>query len=100
MTKKVAKEILPLIVEDLIKADCEIRGDKNSLAIDSRIKEAGEDDFYKEFLDKIISVRIVKDIDEAIEKINNYSSSHTETIVTEDKKRRLKIFSLASILQL
>lgn len=91
--KKVAKEILPLIVEDLIKADCEIRGDKNSLAIDSRIKEASEDDFYKEFLDKIISVRIVKDIDEAIEKINNYSSSHTETIVTEDKKAVEKFFA-------
>ncbi len=84
--KKIAKKILPLLVDDLRAADCEIRGDEQSVEIDSRIKKAEEKDFYTEFLDKIISVKIVRDIDDAIKQIAIYGSSHTESIVTEDKK--------------
>jgi len=84
--KKIAKRILPLIADDLIAAECEIRGDAASQEIDDRIKKAEEKDYYAEYLDKIISVKIVKDIEDAIKHIAIYGSSHTESIITEDKK--------------
>ena len=83
--RKIAKRILPLIAEDLIAAECEIRGDESSVEIYNRIKLATDKDFYTEYLDKIISVKIVKDVDEAIKHIAHYGSSHTESIITEDK---------------
>ena len=82
---QIAKEILPLIVDDLTQAGCEIRGDDLSCAIDSRIKLASEDDFYTEFLDKILAIKIVKNCDEAISHVAKYGSSHTESIIAEDK---------------
>lgn len=84
--KKIAKKILPLIADDLTEAGCQMRGDEQSLEIDARILPAQEKDYYTEFLDKIISIKIVKDLDDAIKNIATYSSSHTESIVTEDKK--------------
>lgn len=84
--KKIAKKILPLIADDLTEAACEMRGDEQAVELDARIKPAQEKDFYTEFLDKIISIKIVKDIDDAIKNIATYSSSHTESIITEDKK--------------
>lgn len=83
--KKIAKKILPLIADDLKEAKCEMRGCEESVAIDRRINLAEEKDFYSEYLDKIISIKIVKDIDEAIRHISIYGSSHTESIITEDK---------------
>ena len=82
--KKIAKKILPLLVDDLAEAKCEMRGDVDSVEHDSRIKAAEEKDFYSEYLDKIISIKIVRDIDDAIKQIRIYGSSHTESIVTED----------------
>ena len=70
--KKIAKKILPEIAQDLIEAGCEMRGDEQAIEIDSRIKLAEEKDFYTEYLDKIISIKIVKDIDEAIKHIGIY----------------------------
>ncbi len=84
--KRIAKKILPLLVDDLLEAECEIRGDEACIEIDARIKKAEEKDYYAEYLDKIISVKIVRDIDDAIKHIAIYGSSHTESIVTEDKK--------------
>lgn len=84
--KKIAKKILPLIAEDLSKSGCEMLGDEVSIGLDARIKPASEQDFYREYLDKMISIKVVKDIDEAIKHIAIYGSSHTESIITEDKK--------------
>lgn len=84
--RKIAKKILPLIVNDLSALDCELRGDELAIEIDDRIKKAEEKDFYTEYLDKIISVKIVRDIDDAIKHIGIYGSSHTESIITEDSK--------------
>ncbi len=84
--KKIAKKILPLIANDLTEVGCEMRGDAESVAIDARIKSAEEKDFYTEYLDKIISIKIVKDLDDSIKHISTYGSSHTESIITEDKK--------------
>jgi glutamate-5-semialdehyde dehydrogenase len=84
--RKIAKKILPLIADDLAEVDCEMRGDEQAVEIDSRIKIAEEKDFYTEYLDKIISIKIVRDIDDAIKHIGIYGSSHTESIITEDLK--------------
>jgi len=83
--RKIAKKILPLIVDDFVKEKCEMRGDAHAVEIDARIKLAEEKDFYTEFLDKIISIKIVRDIDDAIKQIGIYGSSHTESIITEEK---------------
>jgi len=82
--KKVASEIIPLIADDLINGGCEIRGDVLSIKIDNRIKPASIKDYYLEYLDKIVSLKIVKNINEAILHINKYGSSHTESIITEN----------------
>ena len=84
--RKIAKKVLPLIANDLFAVDCEMRGDEEAVGFDDRIKKAETKDFYTEFLDKIISIKVVRDIDEAIKHIANYGSSHTESIVTEDVK--------------
>ena len=84
--KKIAKKILPLIADDLVEVGCEMRGDEQAVEIDGRIKLAEEKDFYTEYLDKIISIKIVRDIDDAIKHIAIYGSSHTESIITEDSK--------------
>lgn len=84
--KKIAKKILPFIADDLAEAGCEMRGDEESASLDKRISKADEKDFYTEYLDKIISIKIVRDIDDAIKHIGIYGSSHTESIITEDKK--------------
>lgn len=84
--KKIAKRFLPLIADDLKGVDCEMRGDEFAVEIDKRIKSASEQDFYTEYLDKIISIKVVKDIDEAIKHIRVYGSSHTESIITEDSR--------------
>ena len=82
--KKISKKILPLIADKLNEEGCEIRGDEDSQNLSEHIKPASEEDFATEFLDKIISVKIVKNIDDAIKKIALYSSSHTDSIITED----------------
>ena len=84
--KKIAKKILPLIADDLTAAHCEMRGDESAVGIDDRIKLAKEEDYYTEYLDKIISICVVKDVQDAIKHIATYGSSHTESIITEDKK--------------
>lgn len=83
--EKIANEFLPLIVADLSKEGCEIRGDELSKKISPEINLATKEDFYTEFLDKIISVKIVKNIIDAVDHINEHSSSHTESIITESE---------------
>ena len=80
----VAKEFIPVIVEELRKRKVEVRGDKSSIEIINDIILADEEDYYKEYLDYIICIKIVKDTDEAIAHINKYGSGHSEVIVTKD----------------
>jgi glutamate-5-semialdehyde dehydrogenase len=75
---------LPAIVDDLIAAGCEVRGDEAARAVDPRILSADEDDWHTEYLDAIISVKVVADIDAAIAHIAKYGSEHTESIITDD----------------
>lgn len=83
--RDVAAIQLPPIIDDLIKAGCEVRGDETACKLDARVKPATDDDWRTEYLDAIISVRVVKDVDEAISHIVAYGSSHTESIVAEDQ---------------
>ena len=80
------------LLEPLIKAGCEIRGEENIIKLNSSFKKATETDWETEYLEKIISVKIVKGIDDAIDHINKYSSSHTESIITENKEKFEKFY--------
>ena len=82
--RSAAARLLPGIVEDLIEGGCIIRGDAGSRAIDARIKPATETDWSTEYLDKIISVKLVDGVDDAITHINQFGSNHTEAIITEN----------------
>jgi glutamate-5-semialdehyde dehydrogenase len=78
-----ATHLAPLI-DTLLSAGCEVRGDQASAGVDARVKSATEEDWYAEYLDAIIAVRVVDDVDAAIAHIRQYGSQHTECIVTDD----------------
>jgi glutamate-5-semialdehyde dehydrogenase len=73
------------LVEMLIGAGCEIRGDKATLAVDKRVKPATEEDWSTEYLDAIIAVKVVDNLEAAIDHIERYGSHHTDAIITEDQ---------------
>ena len=79
-----ATHLKPLI-DMLIEAGCEIRGDSVTLATDQRVNAATEEDWSAEYLDAIIAVKVVDDLPAAIEHIERYGSHHTDAIVTDDK---------------
>ncbi|MEH7197449.1 MULTISPECIES: glutamate-5-semialdehyde dehydrogenase [Priestia] len=80
--KRAAHEFLPIIVQALREKDVEIRGDERAVTIVPDLVPAGDEDWKKEYLDFIMAVKIVDDIDEAISHINVHSSHHSEAIVT------------------
>lgn len=79
----VADRFLPVICDRLKDHGVEIRGDKHVLEIIGYAVPAVEDDWYAEYLDKIISVKVVHSLSDAIIHINKYGSKHSESIVTE-----------------
>lgn len=86
--RAVAKKFLPSVITDLQKAGCEIRADQATRAIvKDGIKKATEEDWRTEYLDLILSVRVVEDVNQAIEHVNTYGSHHSDTIVTKNKKQ-------------
>jgi len=82
--KSMAEDFLSIAAAELEAAGVELRGCERSRAIASSMKKATEDDWYAEYLDLILAVRVVDDIDEAIRHIAKYGSLHTESIVTKD----------------
>jgi len=78
-----ATHLAPLI-KALLDAGCEVRGDEASMRADDRVQAASEQDWYTEYLDAIIAVRVVDGVDAAIAHIGRYGSQHTESIVTQD----------------
>ena len=82
--RRVAASHLGPLVQDLLAANCEVRGDEKVQAVDSRVKSASEQDFLTEFLDAIIAVQLVDGVAGAIAHINAHGSHHTDAIITED----------------
>lgn len=80
----VAEELLPILAKALREKDVLLKGDKRAREIVKDMEEVTEEDFYKEFLDYIMSVKVVKNIDEAIAHINKYNTGHSEAIVTKN----------------
>ena len=81
--RAVAEAFIPQLARIMGK-DCELRGDAEAVALDSSITPASEDDWGTEFLDPIASVKVVDGLDEAIAWVSEYSSGHTDAIMTED----------------
>jgi glutamate-5-semialdehyde dehydrogenase len=90
--RAVAESLLPDVARVLSEAGCEIRGDEHVVAIVNDAMPANEADWSTEYLDAIVSIRVVNDIDAAIEHIGKYGSGHTESIVTEDSVAVEKFF--------
>lgn len=86
----IAEEALPRIVSKLQYHNIEIRGDERARAVSGEILPATEEDWGTEYLDAIISVKIVDSIDEAIAHINKYNTGHSESIITKDYDNALK----------
>ena len=78
-----ATHLAPL-VKALLDAGCEVRGDASAQRADARVIVATEDDWFTEYLDAVIAVRVVDGVQGAIDHIAKYGSAHTESIVTED----------------
>ncbi|HWJ06978.1 MAG TPA: glutamate-5-semialdehyde dehydrogenase [Steroidobacteraceae bacterium] len=72
------------LVRELLDAGCEVRGDEATRAVDARVVPATEADWSTEYLDAILSVKLVDGVDGAVEHIARYGSDHTESIVTDD----------------
>ncbi|CAK0753774.1 Gamma-glutamyl phosphate reductase [Azospirillaceae bacterium] len=81
---RLAETLLPLLVADLLAAGCEVRGDAVTQALDPRVTPATDADWETEYLDAIISARVVEGVDAAIAHINRHGSHHTDSIITED----------------
>ena len=88
--RSVATMLLPPIAHMLIAKGVEIRGCSETCAIVKEAKPATDEDYYTEFLAPIISVKVVSGIDEAISHINQYSSHHTEAIVTDNHPKAMR----------
>ncbi|MDP2171026.1 MAG: glutamate-5-semialdehyde dehydrogenase [Rhodocyclaceae bacterium] len=86
----VAESLLPLLAQMLTARGVEIRGCAETLKLVAQARAATEEDYYTEYLAAIISCKVVADVDAAIAHINQYSSAHTETIVTEDYTRAMR----------
>jgi glutamate-5-semialdehyde dehydrogenase len=83
----IAADFVPAMIAKYQAAGVEIRGCEKTCAMAPGIKQASEFDWTEEYLDLILAVRIVKDMDEAIDHIERYGSEHTESIVTNDYQR-------------
>lgn len=80
--RSIAQDFLPMALDAL--GDCEVRGEAEAREMDARIKPATDEDFYTEYLDTILSLKLVDSPDEAIAFVSEHSSAHTDAIVTED----------------
>jgi glutamate-5-semialdehyde dehydrogenase len=78
-----ATHLQPLVAA-LLDAGCEVRGDAAAQQADARVLPATEDDWYTEYLDAVIAVRVVAGVEAAMAHIAHYGSAHTESIITED----------------
>ena len=83
--ENIASRILPPILEDLITAGCEVRGDATIQSLNPSVKSVSDEDWDTEYLDAILSVKVVKNMDDALAHITAHGSEHTDAIITEDQ---------------
>jgi glutamate-5-semialdehyde dehydrogenase len=98
--EKIASGFLPRVVKALRAKSVEIRGDEWTLRLVPDAIRATEEDWYREYLDLVIAIKVVRDIDEAIEHINKYGSKHSDAILTssfEKAQRFLKEVDSAAV---
>ena len=86
----IARTWLPLLVEKLTAAKVDVRGCAKTCQLCPEVTPAAEDDFGREFLDLILAIKVVKNMEEALEHITTYGSQHTEAIVTKDYARAMR----------
>jgi glutamate-5-semialdehyde dehydrogenase len=82
--RAVSDSHLAPLISDLLEAGCEVRGDEIAKKVDARVKHAEDADWGMEYLEAIIAVRVVEDLDEAMAHIRRHGSGHTEAILAED----------------
>ena len=87
VARSVAAQVLPMLAKIYIDKGIELRGDDEARRIVPQMKAATEDDWYTEYLDAILAVRVVDGLEQAIEHIATYGSQHTDAIITEDITR-------------
>jgi glutamate-5-semialdehyde dehydrogenase len=87
---RIAGEFLPKLAERYREAGVEMRGDERALKILPGIKRASEVDWRTEYLDLIISIKVVDSLEEAVEHINEYGSGHTDAVVTRNPKAAMR----------
>ncbi|QJA08074.1 glutamate-5-semialdehyde dehydrogenase [Romboutsia sp. CE17] len=90
VNEKIAKEFLPIIVESLRENNILVKGDEKVKSIINDIEKVNDEEWGVEYLDYIIAIKIVSNVDEAINHINNYGTGHSECIVTESYKNSQK----------
>ena len=88
--EKVARKFLPAMIKRLKKAKVKLKGCPKTRRIDKSIAAAVDEDFHTEYVDLILNVKVVKDMDAAMDHIAEYSSSHTEAIVTDDYAKAMR----------
>jgi glutamate-5-semialdehyde dehydrogenase len=88
--QSIARTWLAGLIDKLVAAKVEVRGCQKTCALSSVAKPASESDYGKEFLDLVLAIKVVKNIDEAMEHIGRYGSRHTEAIVTGDYKKAMR----------
>ena len=88
--RDIANKVLPKLCKQFFANDTEVRGCKLTKAIVPEVKDATEQDWATEYLDKIVSIKVVNSLEEAINHINRYGSKHSDSIITEDKQRAEK----------
>lgn len=84
--KDVVNSVLPPILDDFIAAECEVRGDDEVQSLNEKVVPAKNEDWDAEYLDAIVSVKVVDGVSQAIAHINTHGSEHTDAIITEDSE--------------
>jgi glutamate-5-semialdehyde dehydrogenase len=88
--KKIAKTFLPVMIKSFKEAGVRLKGCPLTRKMDSTLEKVEEEDFYKEYLDLILNIKIVRDIDDAMAHIAKYGSAHSDTIVTKDYDKAMR----------
>jgi glutamate-5-semialdehyde dehydrogenase len=91
--EKISSEFIPLLYDRLHAKEIEIRADEQACSMEKGLVPATEEDYATEYLDKIISLKVVNSIEEAIAHINHYSTKHSEAIVTKDYEHSMKFLN-------